>query len=91
MTGKHYGWQKRWTIDAVALTATHDSGLVVRITGTPPRAEAVNLEELRPALTAKHGPHNVPPMVGRWLREAEKLHGAAAASTGGREPGSAKE
>lgn len=30
MTGKHYNWHKRWTVDLEAASATHDSGLVAR-------------------------------------------------------------
>jgi len=75
MTGKHYGWQKRWRLDLEASTATHDTGLVVDISAGI--GQAVNLEDLRAALTAKHGGHNVPPMVARLVREAERLSAAA--------------
>lgn len=30
MTGKHFGWHKRWTVDLEGASATHDSGLVTR-------------------------------------------------------------
>lgn len=32
MTGKHYGWHRRWIVDLAACTATHDSGLVFKFT-----------------------------------------------------------
>jgi len=32
MTGKHYQWHKRWTVDVETASATHDSGLVVDFT-----------------------------------------------------------
>jgi len=35
MTGKHYNWHKRWAVDLAALTASHDSGLVVRFEAHP--------------------------------------------------------
>jgi hypothetical protein len=30
MTGKHYKWHKRWTVDVEAASATHESGLIAR-------------------------------------------------------------
>lgn len=30
MTGKHYNWHRRWTLDAAARAATHDTGWAVR-------------------------------------------------------------
>lgn len=30
MTGRHYNWHKRWTLDPAAATATHETGWVVR-------------------------------------------------------------
>lgn len=32
MTGKHYGWHRRWVVDLAASTASHDSGLTVAFT-----------------------------------------------------------
>lgn len=30
MTGKHFGWHKRWQVDVVAGSAAHESGLAVK-------------------------------------------------------------
>jgi len=35
MTGKHYQWHRRWTVDLLAGNATHDTGLVVRFLALP--------------------------------------------------------
>ena len=35
MTGKHYQFHKRWTVDVPAASATHESGLVVRFRPLP--------------------------------------------------------
>lgn len=79
MTGKHYRWQTRWTIDLGACTARHESGLVVcfsQAADTPGAWDGELLED--PALTAqlvrKHGPHNIGPMVARLMREAAQLY-----------------
>lgn len=79
MTSRHYRWQTRWTVDAAALEARHESGLVVRFTRAGPslRAELVNRAETVAALTPKNGAHNAPRMVDRMEREAVQLMGEA--------------
>jgi hypothetical protein len=34
MTGKHYQWHKRWTVNQETCTATHESGLAFQFTQT---------------------------------------------------------
>jgi hypothetical protein len=78
MTSKHYLWQKRWTIDAEAREARHESGLIVRFLSRPghlPTAIGeVNRAEIQAALEPKHG-HNAAAMIARMLREAAQLYG----------------
>lgn len=45
MTGKHYDWHKRWTVDLTAGSATHDSGLVVRFLLLPPTEAQIQAHE----------------------------------------------
>ena len=79
MTSRKYKWQTRWTVDAAALEARHECGLVVRFTRTGPalRPELVNRAETVAALTPKNGAHNAPLMVDRMEREAVQLMGRA--------------
>lgn len=35
MTGRHYRWHRRWTIDLLAASATHDSGFIARFITLP--------------------------------------------------------
>ena len=70
MTSKHHRWQTRWQIDRGSMTATHESGLVVRLVNGQPRAE--NGPEIIAALTPKNG-HNASAMVARMMREAAAL------------------
>lgn len=35
MTGKHYKWHLRWTVDLLTASAAHDSGLVARFLALP--------------------------------------------------------
>lgn len=71
MTSKHYRWQRRWRVDLVERTATHESGFVVAFApGRAGEALPVNAEAIAAALAPKHGPHNVPAMLARLEREA---------------------
>lgn len=70
MTSKHYGWQKRWTIDRQAGRAQHDTGLTVIVTGGDPRA--INALQVQQQLSVNHG-HNAPEMVRRLMKEVRIL------------------
>lgn len=74
MTSKHYRWQTRWRVDLDARRALHDSGLIVQFSTPEGRAHAVDDPELVARLTQQHGPHNIGPMLARWLREAGQLY-----------------
>lgn len=79
MVSKHYKWQAEWSVDIEARTATHTSGLVVQFTpadDTPGAHEghATNVEQVSVDLLAKHGPHNVPQMFARLMREAGEIY-----------------
>ena len=73
MTSKHYKWQTRWRIESGL--ATHDTGLRVRLVEEAPMME--NADEVAATLAPKHGPHNVPVMLQRMLREAGLLLGGS--------------
>ena len=80
MTSKHYGWQKRWRFDIQAGTGSHDSGLHVQFILHPGRradARITDPNNVKPALLAKHGGHNLPAMLARLTREALQLRAAA--------------
>lgn len=79
MVSKHYKWQLEWAVNLEASTATHSSGLVVQFTpasDTPGAHDgrAINVEEVSGELLAKHGPHNVPQMLARLMREAGEVY-----------------
>ncbi|MCV2349297.1 hypothetical protein [Paucibacter sp. Y2R2-4] len=79
MTSKHYGWQKRWRVDLAARQAVHESGLIVEYTQDPADPAAWDGELLpdpavHAALIAKHGPHNIGPMMARLMREAGQIY-----------------
>jgi len=68
---KHRHWQARWELDPGAGTATHDSGLCVRLVdGQGVADNAASVEE---ALRPLHGPHNAPAMVQRLVREGAQM------------------
>ena len=73
MTGKHYHWHKRWTVDLPAASATHDSGLVMVFA---PHQEggwdgrAINPNEVFDKLAETHGAGNAQQMMARLAREA---------------------
>ncbi len=64
-------WQKRWTLDDSAGTATHDTGLICR--HTPEGAAADNGPEIVAALAVKNGAGNAPRMLQRLLDEASAV------------------
>lgn len=79
MVSKHYKWQLEWAVDLVADTATHTSGLVVQFkpADDAPGAHdgrAVNAGQVAGDLLVKHGPHNVPQMLARLMREAGEVY-----------------
>ncbi len=65
---RHHLWQKRWTLDDTAGTATHETGLVCR--HTPAGAAADNAAYIQSVLAIKNGPGNAPKMVQRLILEA---------------------
>jgi hypothetical protein len=69
MKSRRYKWQLRWTLDRDAGTATHDSGLVLRM----PDADPSNLADIMPSIAQQHGGHNAPLMVRRMQFEARQL------------------
>ena len=77
MPSRHHRWQTRWRVDPATHQAQHDSGLVVFF-DCPPRAGAppgrpVNAAEVASELAVVHG-HNVPAMLARLLREAQRIY-----------------
>lgn len=70
-SSKHARWQARWQIDPGEGTATHDSGLRVRLRDG--RGEAANAAEVVQALAAEHGAHNASAMIRRLVREGAQL------------------
>lgn len=80
MKSKHFGWQKRWTIDQAADTYVHECGLLVQFHGADDtQGRANNADQVQAALAVKNG-HNAAAMIARMLREAAELrqHGTAA-------------
>nr|WP_319566298.1 hypothetical protein [uncultured Rhodoferax sp.] len=76
MTGKHYAFHKRWTVDMEARTALHESGLLVEFT---PKTGAgfVKVSTEQPALdylSAKNGRGNAGVMLERLKREASDVY-----------------
>ena len=71
MTAKHHNWQDRWQVDRVDGTATHETGLRVRLTDGA--GVALNATEVEAALVPKHGAHNAPAMVARLTREGAQM------------------
>lgn len=45
MTGRHYNWHTRWTVDVEAASATHESGLVARFLLLPLSESQVQASE----------------------------------------------
>lgn len=75
MTGKHYNWHKKWSVDLAACTATHDSGLIVKFTQATddPMAwdgEPINDVEWLASMRGKMPPHDLVKHTARLLREA---------------------
>lgn len=66
-----YMWQKRWTLDRQAGTATHQCGLLVNMGGAPPRP--VNDRQVLQVLAQDHGAQVAPEMIRRMIREAAAL------------------
>lgn len=81
MTGKHYQFHKRWSVDPAASTATHETGLVVRFALATDGEGGWSGEFVQPGanevlreLVAKHGGHNAPQMMARLAREAGEVY-----------------
>jgi hypothetical protein len=79
MAGRHANWHKRWTVDAAAREARHESGLVVAFNcephaGDAPRGAARNADQVEGELARTHGPHNAPAMLRRLIAEASQAY-----------------
>lgn len=83
MASKHYGWQKKWTVNQQAGSATHESGLIVRYVSG--RIVADNAPQTIEALAVKNG-HNAASMVARMQREALALFTGTRYADVGRTP-----
>lgn len=81
MPSKNYGWHKQWALDLPGLTATHETGFVVRyiaLEDMPVTVQGVNTLAIVAALQVKHG-HNAGAMVHRLKKEAAMLYDFAVA------------
>lgn len=75
MTGKHYGWPRRWIVDLATCTAIHESGLIVRFVesqdspgawdGTP-----INAQEWLTSIKNTMPRHDLERHAARLMREA---------------------
>jgi hypothetical protein len=76
MTGKHYAFHKRWTVDLAARTALHESGLLVEF--TPKMGVGfVKVSTEQPALdylSVKNGRGNAGVMLERLKRESAEVY-----------------
>ena len=80
MTGKHYNFHRRWAVDLVKNTATHESGLMVTFTrhtdsggGWDGAVTDANGNATFAILRAKHGADNAAAMLPRLMREAGEV------------------
>lgn len=80
MTGKHFAWHKRWSVDLAKNTANHDNGLVVAFVRSKDddrawdgATEAANINATFAILTAQHGAGNAASMLARLMREAGEV------------------
>lgn len=71
MTSKHCNWQDRWHIDQADGTATHETGLRVKLSDGV--GVATNAAEVEGTLVPKHGAHNACAMVARLTREGAQM------------------
>ena len=71
MASKHYNWQDRWQFDRTAGTATHETGLQVRLDEGV--GVARNASEVEDTLAREHGAHNATAMVARLTREGAQM------------------
>jgi hypothetical protein len=78
MTGKHYGWHRRWIVDLAACTATHDSGLIVRAVRSPAGDATdfrpANLDEWQNKMLATMPLPNLVAHAKRLMREAVEVY-----------------
>ena len=79
MTGKHYGWHRRWVVDLAASTATHDSGLIVRAVRSDNATDflPVNLDEWQDKMLATMPLPNLAAHARRLMREAAEVYNRA--------------
>lgn len=76
MTGRHYRWQRRWVIDPVARTLTHDTGLILRATPDGPgewELRPQNLGEWKTGALKRMDPLSLIKHVKRLMSEAAEL------------------
>jgi len=71
MATKHHNWQDRWQVDRAQGTATHETGLRVKLTDGV--GVAINPAEIQAVLVPTHGEHNAPAMVARLTREGAQM------------------
>ncbi len=71
MTAKHHNWQDRWQVDRADGTATHESGLRVRLNDGV--GVALNAADIEAEFAPLHGKHNAPAMVARLAREGAQM------------------
>lgn len=84
MTGKHYQWHKRWSVDIEAASAAHDSGLVVRFLALPLTEERKHLHDADAAIGKcwttdgrEWGAVTTPVMLDGTFEALKLKHGAA--------------
>lgn len=80
MTGKHFNFHRRWAVDLVKNTATHESGLLVTFTrhtddggGWDGAVDDANGNATFVILSAKHGAGNAAAMLPRLMREGAEV------------------
>ena len=78
MTGKHYGWHRRWIVDLAACTVTHDSGLIAQAVRSPAGDatdfKPANLDVWQNKMLATMPLSNLIPHVKRLMEEAVKVY-----------------
>lgn len=78
MTGKHFNFHRRWTVDLATNTARHESGMVVKFTPHPEggwdgQPDPDNASATFAILSAQHGAGNAAAMLPRLMRESAEV------------------
>lgn len=88
MAGKHHGWQKRWAVALDAKTATHDSGLIIRLApsadGWVASPDQASLKAWAGLQSAAMPPPDVAKREQRLTREAREIWLAILEKSNGR-------